>query len=426
MNSSGFDASLFHDDDGKKWFVNMLWDHRKLKPKPAQGSDDGANEDEHASIKGCFAGILIQEYSPKEKKLIGPIRNIFQGTKISLVEGPHIYKRGGYYYLLTAEGGTFYKHSVTMARSKNLFGPYEVDPTNPVLTSAGKPQLELQKAGHASLVETQKGDWYMAHLCGRPLKSSQEPALRCVLGRETAIQKCFWTNDGWIRVKDASPSVSVDSPDLPEFKFPQEPARDNFDSTTLGVHFSTLRVPVGEGWLSLKERPGYLRLKGRESLASHHDQSLVARRIQAFKCQVTTGIEFEPENFQQMAGLVFFYDVQNYFYLRISFDEKLGKILGIVTSINDSYIELVKDDVKLENKKVCFLRGDYNNGALQFSYSFDEKSWKKIGPSLNATVLSDECCKEGCFTGSFAGVCCQDLSGQSKFADFDFFEYKEL
>jgi xylan 1,4-beta-xylosidase len=89
-------------------------------------------------------------------------------------------------------------------------------------------------------------------------------------------------------------------------------------------------------------------------------------------------------------------------------------------------MELTKDDVKIDNKKVCFLKGDYNNGALQFSYSLDEKTWKKIGSSLDATVLSDECCKEGCFTGSFAGLCCQELSGQPKHADFDFFEYKEL
>jgi xylan 1,4-beta-xylosidase len=403
----------------------MLWDHRKLKSVEAN-HDGGANEDEHASIKGCFAGILIQEYDPKSKKLVGPIKNIFQGTEIGLVEGPHIYKRNGYYYLLTAEGGTYYKHAVSMARSKNLFGPYEVDPTNPILTSAGKPELELQRAGHGSLVETQNGEWYLAHLCGRPVKSKNEPKLRCMLGRETAIQKCLWTNDGWLRVEGSNnPSVMVGPPNLPEYEFAPEPARDNFDSDVLGVHFSTLRIPADPSWLSLKERPGYLRLKGRESLASPHEQSLVARRITSFKCRITTSVKFEPENFQQMAGLILFYDIQNYIYLRISHDEKLGKHLGIIASDNGSYQELRKYEIKLDNQPRCFLRADYDNGSLQFSYSPDEKSWKKAGPPLDVTRLSDEYCKDGCFTGTFTGICCQDVSGLHKHADFDFFEYKE-
>jgi len=86
LNSSGFDPSLFHDDDGRKWLVNQLWDHRP-----------GNNR---------FAGIVAQEYSPSERKLIGDRVNIFKGTSLGLTEAPHLYKRGGFYYLLTAEGGT--------------------------------------------------------------------------------------------------------------------------------------------------------------------------------------------------------------------------------------------------------------------------------------------------------------------------------
>ena len=108
LNSSGFDPSLFHDDDGRKWFINMLHDHRK-----------GRTE---------FAGIVLQEYDPEQKKLSGPIQNIFKGTEIGLVEGPHLYKKDGFYYLLTAEGGTSYEHAATLARSQNIAGPYEVHP----------------------------------------------------------------------------------------------------------------------------------------------------------------------------------------------------------------------------------------------------------------------------------------------------------
>ena len=89
-------------------------------------------------------------------------------------------------------------------------------------------------------------------------------------------------------------------------------------SPELNAHFDTLREPPDGGWLSLTERPGYLRLRGRESPASRFHQSLVARRLQAFKSEVTTSVEFDPQSFQQMAGLICWYDEHNYVYLRLS------------------------------------------------------------------------------------------------------------
>ena len=120
LNSSGFDPSLFHDGE-KKWFLNMIWDYRP-----------GHNP---------FGGILLQQYCHKTKKLTGPIHNIFKGTKMGFTEAPHLYKRQEYYYLLTAEGGTEYDHCMTFARSKNIEGPYEVDPNGYFLTSKDNPYL---------------------------------------------------------------------------------------------------------------------------------------------------------------------------------------------------------------------------------------------------------------------------------------------
>ncbi|MDP1109228.1 family 43 glycosylhydrolase, partial [Klebsiella pneumoniae] len=75
-------------------------------------------------------------------------------------------------YLLTAEGGTFYEHAVTLARSRRIDGPYETLPGNPLLTAWQQPTDGLQRSGHASLVQTARGDWYLAHLSGRPLEWS--------------------------------------------------------------------------------------------------------------------------------------------------------------------------------------------------------------------------------------------------------------
>ena len=252
LNSTGFDPSLFHDDDGRKWLVNMTCDYGKGR--------------------SWFGGILLQEYSVTEKKLVGPVKNIFQGTNLGFTEGPHLYKKHGYYYLLTAEGGTGLGHAVTMARSGNIEGTYKVDPRNPVITSKNDPTLTIQKAGHADFVETQNGETYMVHLCGRPLPTRGV----CTLGRETCIQKMVWTEDKWLRLEQGRnmPLSKVTAPQLPEHKWEIEPARDDFDSDKLNIHFQTPRIPLGEEMLTLKERAGFLRLKGMESLSSRHHQSL--------------------------------------------------------------------------------------------------------------------------------------------------------
>jgi xylan 1,4-beta-xylosidase len=171
LNSSGFDPSLFHDDDGRKWLVGMQWDHRVM---PAG--------------KSRHKYLIIQEYSESEKRLVGQITKIYDGTSLKTIEAPHIYKKDGWYYVMCAEGGTWHDHAVTVARSRNILGAYETDPENPMLTSADDPLNPLQKSGHASIVETQKGDWYMVHLCGRPIPNKG----RCTLGRETSIQKIKW------------------------------------------------------------------------------------------------------------------------------------------------------------------------------------------------------------------------------------------
>ena len=179
LNSSGFDPSLFHDDDGRKYLVNMLWDHR-----PGQNR---------------FAGIVLQEYAPAQRKLVGERHNIFKGTPLGLTEAPHLYKRDGWYYLITAEGGTAWGHAVTMARSRALLGPYELHPDIHILSARHRPDVALQRAGHADLVETQSGETYMVYLCGRPLGNRG----RCTLGRETAIQPMTWSPDGWLRTTTA-------------------------------------------------------------------------------------------------------------------------------------------------------------------------------------------------------------------------------
>jgi xylan 1,4-beta-xylosidase len=402
LNSSGFDPSLFHDDDGRKWLVNMVWDHRKQNER--------------------FAGILLQEFCPKTCTLFGPVRQIFKGSERSLVEGPHLYKRDGYYYLLTAEGGTQYEHAATLARSRNIEGPYELHPNTHLLSTYGHPQEQLQKAGHGSLVETQHGEWFLAHLCGRPIDGTH-----CTLGRETGIQKCVWKDDGWLYLEQGGmiPSVEVEGPlQIRPAPFSTAEWNGRFDTPKLDIHFQSLRQPITEDWLSLTERPGFLRLKGMEPTISTFRQSLIARRVQSFDVSVETTVEFQPITFQQMAGLIAYYDTENHYYLRISHDETLGRTLNIIATDKASSCERLPLDVPVPDTGAIHLRLTLKGAALQFEYALADKTWRKIGAVLNGAILSDDYSHLG-FTGAFVGICCQDISGQRLHADFSHFSYQE-
>jgi xylan 1,4-beta-xylosidase len=406
LNSSGFDPSLFHDDDGRKHLVNMLWDHRP-----------GHNR---------FAGIVLQEYSTVERRLIGDRRVIFKGTDIGLTEGPHLYKRNGYYYLLTAEGGTGWGHAVTLARSRDLVGPYELHPEKYVLTSRHRPDIALQRAGHADLVETQSGEMYLVHLCGRPLPNRG----RCVLGRETAIQKMVWSDDGWLRTADGEgiPSLEAPSPGLPTHAFPAAASRDDFDSPRLPIDFQWLRSPWPDELFSLTERPGFLRLYGRETIGSLFRQSLVARRQQAHCYTAETVMEFEPDTFQQMAGLVCYYSGAKFHYLYISHDAELGKHIRVMSSLPDqAQSDAFSAPVALPAGSPVYLRVEVDYERLYFAYRVGDGQWRRIAGLLDSSILSDEAAAPGTpnFTGAFVGVCCQDLSGARRPADFDYFEYRE-
>ena len=406
LNSSGFDPSLFHDEDGRKYLVNMQWDHRP-----------GRNR---------FSGIVLQEYSAAERRLAGPVHQIFRGTPIGFTEGPHLYRRDGFYHLLTAEGGTGWGHAVTMARSRNLTGPYELHPDVYVLTSRHRPDAELQRAGHADIVETQDGETYMVHLCGRPIANRG----RCTLGRETAIQRMAWGEDGWLRTADGSgvPSVEVAAPALAAHGFAAPPTREDFDGPDMPLDFQWLRSPWPEELFSLTERPGHLRLYGRETIGSLFRQSLVARRQQAHCYSAATVMEFEPDRFQQMAGLVCYYNASKFHYLYVSYDAEVGKHVRVMSCLPDQVqADAFSAPVAVPAGTPVELRVEVDFERLHFAWRVAGSEWHRFPGPLDASILSDEAAAPGTpnFTGAFVGVCCQDLSGTGRPADFDWFEYRE-
>lgn len=404
LNSSGFDPSLFHDTDGRKWLVNQRWDRRP-----------GRNH---------FAGIVLQEYNHPARSLEGEPALIFAGTALGATEGPHLYRKDGFYYLITAEGGTGEAHAVTVARSRAVAGPYEVAPHNPILTTAHDPGALLQKSGHASFVATPEGRWYLVHLCSRPMG----PHRRSILGRETALQAINWPEGEWPRLASGgnvpSPAVEVPrvkpSPYLPEFT-------DEFSSAALDPHWSVLREPPEASWLSLSARPGFLRLRGRYSLLSTFDQSLAGFRVLHHHCHISTRLEFQPRTFQQSAGLVFYYNTTQFHYLQITGRDGGGRELRLLSGDGGCYQEPMDAGVALPAEGAVDLHAELNGETLQFAYSTAGGSRHPVGPVLDATLLSDDRVIEGKtwgFTGCFVALCAQDSADSGIPADFDRFSYQ--
>jgi xylan 1,4-beta-xylosidase len=406
LNSSGFDPSLFHDDDGRKYLVNQLWDHRP-----------GRNR---------FAGIVLQEYSPEKRALVGERKMIFEGTAIGLTEAPHLYRRDGWYYLVTAEGGTAWGHAMTMARSRDLAGPYELHPQKYIITARNRPDAPLQRAGHGDLVETPDGQTYAVYLCGRPLRNRG----RCTLGRETAIQPMVWREDGWLWTTDGQgvSQLEVEGPGLAAHPFPPTSVRADFDGPDLPIDFQWLRSPYPQELFSLTERPGHLRLFGRESIGSLFRQALVARRQQAHCYSARTILDFEPEHYQQAAGMVCYYNASKFHYLMVTHDETLGKCLQVMSSLPDApQADAFTRPFPIPSGQPIELRVEVDEERLRFAWRLAGEGWTWLPDQFDASILSDEASAPGLpnFTGAFVGVACQDTAGTRRPADFDWFDYEE-
>ena len=409
MNASGFDDSMFHDDDGKHWYLNMEWDYRQTGPRQ-------------------FSGILLQEYDENKKCLVGERKKIFTGTDIGLVEGPHLYKRNGWYYIVAAEGGTQYEHALTVGRSRNIAGPYEVHPQNPLISSYRHPELKLQKSGHGSWCSSIDGTkTYLVFLCGRPLPGRKE----CVLGRETGIAEITWKDD-WPYVTQPDGSLQNTPPEFIDVpagtdETPQSyPGKGNihytFGNTDFLKDFKTLRTPISEARCSIKERPGFLRIHGGQSPWSFYEQSLLARRQEAFKFHAETKLYFEPDYFQQYAGLAYRYDEETQFLLQVTYDEQKGKILQLNTIMPDFFERGM--EIALPKDAPVWLRLDVDYEVAVFSWSLDGKLFHKIRPICDAWKISDDYHSEG-FTGAFVGMFCVDTEHYTKPADFEYFDYAE-
>lgn len=419
LNYVGFDPSLFHDDDGRKYLVQQTWDFREYHHP--------------------FDGITLTEFDTATMALKPETaRTIWRGTEAKLVEGPHLYKINGMYYLFAAEGGTTYTHQESVARSASLnANSFESMPSNPFISNFDTPGSYLQKQGHGALVDTPSGEWYYASLCGRPWHHDTEPVNDprgwCTLGRETSLQKVEWTEGGWPYVVGGHGGTRyVDAPrDAIETEAPVDHSQhDEFDAAVLGLDWNTPRVPFTEAMGSVGG--GKLTLRGQGSLRNTHELSLVARRWQAFNFDAETKVEFHPNTYMAMAGLTNYYNDKTWSWVFVTWDEKRKtRVIEVAQNDFDDYHSFLRDNaiVVPDDAETVWLRTKVRTQTYTYEYSFDGEQWHEIPVVLDAKLLSDDYVNQrygGFFTGAFVGLACVDVTGYGAEATFDHFDYREL
>jgi xylan 1,4-beta-xylosidase len=391
LHGRGWDVSLFHDADGRSWLLNMVFDWRPDRPG--------------------FAGIEIQEYSRSSRRLLGRPRLIFAGTSAGVTEGPHLYRRGAWYYLVVAEGGTGVEHQVTVARSRELFGPYEPDPAGPLMTAKHDRGLTLQKAGHGCFVETQAGEWYMAHLTARPY----QPSGRSVLGRETAIQRIVWGGDGWPRLdRDGGvgvPAAEVRGPGLTADPTAGGGANGAASGHDFEADWSTLRRGMTPDWIVVDSAAGDAVVTGGQSPMGRRAPSLLAHRVTAERCSLSARVTFPATSGDHLAGIAGYYNSRNWHYQYVTAEDDGSLIVRALSCVAG---KLVAHDERLavEPSAAVNMRAEFDGAVLRFS---------PLDLALDATILSDEHADEfhdgvvrafG-FTGAMVGLWVIDLAGEA-------------
>ncbi|WP_455137888.1 family 43 glycosylhydrolase [Thermophilibacter sp.] len=433
VNASGFDPGFYHED-GHHYVLNPQWD-----PRPLPGHHR-------------FNGLLLQEFS-LERGLMGEARVVLGNEDAVnwLREGPHIMRRGEWYYIACAEGGTGRRHRIRMARSRDLWGPYEVCPEP--LVCAWCSETPLRKAGHGNFVRTPDGEWYVCHLTSRYLpRPDGLPQVFDVseqgvspLGRECALQRVVW-EDGWPRLASGSivPQVEVAAParaHAPERLAPGQPGyryETSFSSEGgLGrLWLEEWLVPRHIDLARIATTPDGLALMGGDSPSSLFDQSLVARRVTSFSWRAETALGFAPRHYNQLAGLVCAYDARAFACLCVGWDEGSGcRVIDVLVARDGDFSLPLGPSARLrvpDGARTVTLAMECRRGALLPLVSLDGRAPVPVRRDdgeplvLDASVMSDERVPGWAYTGTVVGLFCVDMFDKTARATFSSFSYEDL
>ncbi|RDV29349.1 glycoside hydrolase family 43 protein [Alteromonas aestuariivivens] len=390
----GIDPSLFWDDDGKVYYTGTgILDKSKA---------DWINAN----------GIWIQEIDLETGKLLGSKKQLTYGHAVNArwTEGPHIYKRDGYYYLMVAEGGTGEDHAVTIFRSESVTGPYVANYKNPLLTHRHLgSNSAIHSTGHADMIETQNGDWY-AVMLGKRRFDGLSP-----LARESFLTPVSW-EDGWPVFNPGVGLLQLEEvrPNLPWTPLDTKSARDDFDQAGLRKEYNRLRAQsqdwaeANNGMLSITLKPDQL---GQE----FQQPAMLVRRIQHPQYTASLKMKFSSENANEEAGLVIYRDYQHYY----SVAKKANSLE--LTAVNDGEVNVL---ASIPYKPAdAVIKVEDTGNALTFYVGESESALKVMAENVDASYTSDD--SAGGFNGPMVGMYAS-ANGvtSSSHAEFDWFEYQ--
>ena len=332
-----------------------------------------------------YRDIWLQEFDAENLTLVGEQTLLWNGAlkEAECPEAPNIYKVDGTYYLLIAEGGTYHDHAVTIARSDNVSGPYTGNPRNPILTHRHLGlEHPISNPGHADIVETQNGEWWMVALASRPYGGYFYN-----LGRETFLARVVW-EDGWPIVNPGRGCIECQqtAPDLPAYPMPPVPACDHFDSADLALCWNFLRTPRTDFW-SLTERPGFLRLQlRRERLADLVNPSFVGRRQTDIDFAAQVNMSFSPRDSGAEAGLVLLQNNDHHFRF-VSVLEEGGAVIRLIRRKAGDEEVLGTCPASSEQH---FLKVEAVGQAYSFFHALAPEEWVPVAVDVDGRLLSTQ------------------------------------
>lgn len=359
----GIDPSLYFDDDGRAYM------HGSAAPGP-------------------MTKIHLFEIDLKTGTKLSEETKIWDGTGGIYPEGPHLYKRDGWYYILISEGGTHENHMITVARSTEIFGPYEPFANNPILTARGTDEY-IRYTGHCDMFQDQKGDWW-----GVCLGVRKAPGGRFIMGRETFITPGTWSSGNWPTlelVKSNPRGLSVQDPTS------RITAKPQVDFVYIrDVELS--RYQISENGEDITLQPSSVDL-------SHPTESpsFIGKRQRVLQgaSTVTVSLADQPESVR--AGLACYKDEHR--YVRLFYDTRAGAIVFEVVNNAKKISKRTQHEVKVGDR--LGLRLEYTEQEYRMLYRESAEGnadWKSVatvdtldltdpdfvGPIIGVFALADE------------------------------------
>jgi alpha-N-arabinofuranosidase len=382
IQAQGIDPDLFFDDDGRVYIISSTFE--------------------------------LFEIDLNTGKFISEGLKVWNGTGGRYAEGPHIYKKDGFYYIIAAEGGTEEAHSETIARSKNIWGPYNTNPSNPILThcNAAGQGNPIQGVGHADIIQAHDSSWWIVFHGYRSIGDTHH-----TLGRETCLAPVSWPENGWPVVNGNGTIIeNMTCPTLPLKPFPALSDRTDFNSGILSLEWNYLRYPV-TGNYSLSSHSGFLTLKGSEqTIEDRKSPTFVGRRITDMYFSASTELDFNPGKSNEEAGMIL---LNNGTHFDVIIRQSKGRRVVVGRLRFGTVIHETGEAILKPGPLKLIIKGERDN----FIFSYSQGSDKPMELTrVMAKFLSSE--TVGGFTGVFVGLY---ATGNGKTctsnAEYDWFEY---